>query len=44
MREDDRLKLGLHGLRGKKFRRSEMAAAGIVDHDIEVSGFTRARQ
>ena len=40
VREDHRLKLGVHGLRRKKLRRSEMAAAGIVDHDVEVSGFT----
>ena len=37
MREDDRLKLVVDNLRRKKLRGSEMAAAGIVDHDVEMT-------
>ena len=39
MREDNCLKLILNGFCGKEFRGSEMAAAGIVDYNIEVSRF-----
>jgi hypothetical protein len=39
VREDDCLKLGVHSLRRKKFRGSEMAAARVVDDDVELSGF-----
>ena len=37
VREDDRLKLVMHSLRRKKLRGSEVAAAGIVDHDVEMT-------
>ncbi len=37
--EDHGLKLVADRFLGKKLRRPEMAAAGIVDHDVEMAGF-----
>src|SRR4051794_26277515 len=41
MGEENGLELGLDRFRGEVFSRPEVAAARVVDHDIEVAGFTK---